>query len=115
MNLMLFGLFSKNVIAIAGCYYMMISHSLVSAALFLSIGILYDRYHTRNLYYLAGLSEFMPLFSFFYFIFTLSNMAAPLTPNFIGEFLIFTGIGLNSYSQVCLLGVAIVLSAIYSI
>lgn len=70
---------------------MLFGHALTSSALFFGIGLLYERYKTRLLFYYGGLSTFMPIFSFFYFIFILSNFAFPLTVNFVGEFLI--GIG----------------------
>lgn len=115
MNLSLLGLVSKNIIAIGGSYYLMLSHSIVSAAMFMCVGILYLRYHTRNLYYFGGINEVMPLFCLFYFIFTLSNMATPLTPNFIGEFLIFIGMINMHFIQTFVSAITIVLSAIYSI
>ena len=65
---------------------------LMSDALFICVGILYDRYHTRNILYYGGLVQVMPLFSVFFLIFTLANLGLPGTINFIGEFLILIGI-----------------------
>jgi NADH-quinone oxidoreductase subunit M len=70
---------------------MLFGHALTSSALFFGIGILYDRYKTRLLFYYSSLTLFMPLFSFFYFVFILSNFSFPLTVNFVGEFLIGVG------------------------
>lgn len=69
----------------------MLSHGIVSSALFLCIGILYDRYHTRLLAYYGGLNFFMPILSFSFLFFTLANVGFPGTSSFIGEFLIILG------------------------
>jgi len=61
MNFALIGLFSNNFIAIFGSFFMMFGHALVSSALFSTIGILYDRYKTRLIFYYSGLSLLMPL------------------------------------------------------
>ena len=71
----------------------MVSHGIVSSALFLLVGVLYDRYHTRNIYYYGGLVQIMPLFALFFFIFTISNFSFPGTSNFIGELLVLVGLG----------------------
>lgn len=69
----------------------MITHGLISSGLFLLVGILYDRYHTRTILYYRGLVLIMPLFIFFFFIFTMANIAFPGTGSFISEFLTFLG------------------------
>jgi NADH:ubiquinone oxidoreductase subunit 4 (subunit M) len=61
MNFSLIGLFSGNIIAILGSFFMMFGHAIVSSALFSSIGVLYDRYKTRILFYYGGLVFLMPL------------------------------------------------------
>ena len=66
MNFILIGLFSVDPIAISGSIYLMLSHGLVSSGLFICVGILYDRYHTRLLEYYGGLVNYMPLFSSFF-------------------------------------------------
>ncbi len=60
-----------NIISIIGSFFMMFAHAIVSSALFSSIGVLYDRYKTRLLFYYGGLVFLMPLFSSFFFIFIL--------------------------------------------
>ena len=92
MNFSLIGLFCMNIISIIGSFFMMFAHAIVSSALFSSIGILYDRYKTRLLFYYGGLVFLMPLFSSFFFIFILGNFGLPGTINFVGEFFIFLGI-----------------------
>jgi len=69
----------------------MITHGIISSGLFLLIGILYDRYHTRTLIYYRGLVLIMPLFILFFFIFSMANIAFPGTGSFISEFLTFLG------------------------
>jgi len=96
MNLVVLGLFSFTHQGIDGAMYLMMGHGIVSAALFLCVGDLYDRYHTRALKQFSGLVQVMPLFSIVFFIFTLANMGFPGTSNFVGEFLIMVGIFLQS-------------------
>jgi NADH-quinone oxidoreductase subunit M len=73
-------------LGVLGSFFMLFGHALTSSALFFGIGMLYDRYKTRLLFYYGSLSTFMPVFSFFYFVFVLSNFAFPFTVNFVGEF-----------------------------
>jgi NADH-quinone oxidoreductase subunit M len=92
MNLITLGIFSFNNIGIEGSILQSISHGFVSGALFLLIGILYDRYHSRLLYYYGGLVHTMPLYSMFFLFFTMANIALPGTSSFVGEFLLLSGI-----------------------
>jgi NADH-quinone oxidoreductase subunit M len=93
MNLAVLGLFSFTHQSIDGAIYLMLGHGIVSSALFFCVGDLYDRYHTRSLRQFSGLAQVMPIFSTFFFIFTLANMSFPGTSNFVGELLILAGIG----------------------
>lgn len=92
MNLIVLGIFTCTFQGLDGAIYLMIGHGIVSSGLFLCVGVLYDRYHTRLLRYYGGVGQIMPLFSIFFFLFTLANMSFPGTSNFIGEFLIFVGL-----------------------
>lgn len=96
MNASVIGLFSFNIYAIYGSILNMIAHGFTSAALFFLIGILYRKFHTKNITYYGGLATFMPYFHFYFLFFILSNIAFPGTFNFICELLIL--IGLNSWS-----------------
>lgn len=91
MNLIMIGLFSLEFSSIEGAIVQMISHGLVSGGLFLLIGVLYDRYHTRLIKYYGGVVQVMPIFATIFLIFTLANIAFPTTSSFVGEFLIFMG------------------------
>lgn len=91
MSVVNLGLFSNTISGIEGGIFLMLAHGIVSPALFIMVTFLYDRHHTRIIKYYRGLTSSMPLFSLIFFIFTLANMATPLTSNFIGEFLTFSG------------------------
>lgn len=92
MNFIVLGLFSVSLQGIEGSILQMISHGLISSGLFFSIGCLYDRYHTRFIYYYGGLAHTMPLFSCILFIYILANMSIPGSSSFIGELLILVGV-----------------------
>jgi NADH-quinone oxidoreductase subunit M len=91
MGVVTIGIFSSVSQSILGSIFLMVSHGIVSGALFLCIGVLYERYHTRIIKYYAGLLTTMPLFATFFTIFTLANIGLPGTSSFIGEYLIIAG------------------------
>jgi len=91
MGLTTIGLFSMNSQGILGAVLLMISHGIVSSALFLCVGFLYERHHTRVVKYFTGLLHTMPLFSTLFVVFVLGNIGLPSTSSFIGEFLILLG------------------------
>lgn len=115
MNFAVLGIFSFNLQGIEGSLFLMLSHGIVSSALFICVGILYDRYHTRLVLYYGGLAYNMPMFSFFFFLFTLANLSLPGTSSFIGEFLILLGIFQTNTFVTCAASLSIVLGAVYSI
>lgn len=92
MNLVTLGIFSFNIMGIEGAILQSISHGFVAGAMFLLIGILYDRYHSRLLYYYGGLVHMMPIYSVLFLIFTMANIALPGTSSFVGEFLLLAGV-----------------------
>lgn len=104
MNFALLGYFSNNLFGLTGGTLLMVSHGLVSSALFLLIGVLYDRYHTRSVLYYGGLVTAMPLFATLFFIFTISNFSFPGTSNFIGEIVTIFGLGMSPNRLVFILG-----------
>ena len=91
-NTGLLALFSNDIQGICAAVYFMISHGLVSSGLFLLVGVLYDRYHTRTIRYYRGLVMIMPLYVLFLLLFSLANVAVPGTAGFIGEFMSFIGL-----------------------
>ena len=91
MNFVTIGMFALNLQSIEGSILLMLSHGIVSSALFLCVGVLYDRHHTRLLYYYKGITQVMPLFSAIFLLFTMANISLPGTSSFVGEFLILMG------------------------
>ncbi len=91
MNLVILGIFSFNTIGIEGAILQSLSHGFVASALFLVIGVVYDRYKTRLVQYYGGLASVMPLYIFIFLFFTLANISFPGTSSFVGEFLILIG------------------------
>ncbi|PCI24065.1 MAG: hypothetical protein COB67_11955 [SAR324 cluster bacterium] len=91
MNLVIIGIFSFNIIGLEGAVLQSLSHGFVSSALFLLIGVLYDRHHTKMIKYYSGLVHTMPVFSIIFLIFTMANIGLPGTSSFVGEFLLLLG------------------------
>ena len=115
MGFVTLGLFSLNAQGIEGAILLMLSHGFVASALFLCIGILYDRTHTRLIRYYGGLVQTMPLFSFFFFVFTLGNLSLPGTSSFVGEFLILLGVFQTNTFIATLAATGMILGGAYSI
>ena len=86
------GLFAFNVQGLEGAMMVMLGHGLVSGALFLCVGVIYDRMHTREIERYGGLSINMPYYALFFLLFTMASIGLPGTSNFIGEFLALAGI-----------------------
>lgn len=115
MNFVTLGIFSLNIQGIEGSLLIMLSHGIVSSALFLSVGVIYDRHKTRLVKYYRGLTLVMPLFSIIFLFFTLANMSVPGTSSFIGEFLVLNGLFQINIFTTILASTAIILGAAYSI
>nr|YP_001315113.1 NADH dehydrogenase subunit 4 [Chlorokybus atmophyticus]ABO15103.1 NADH dehydrogenase subunit 4 [Chlorokybus atmophyticus] len=115
MNFVTIGLFSLNIQGIEGSLLLMLSHGLVSSALFLCVGALYDRHKTRLIQYYGGCVQTMPLFSLFFLIFTLGNLSLPGTSSFVGEFLILVGSFQSNTMITTLAATGMVLGAAYSL
>jgi len=91
MNLVVLGIFSFNSIGLAGSIIQSLSHGFVASALFLLIGVVYDRHGSRMVKYYGGLVHVMPLYSTVFLFFTMANIGLPGTSSFVGEFLILVG------------------------
>lgn len=113
MAFSILGFFSMNHNGLIGSFYTLFSHAWISGALFILIGMLYNRYHSRILSYYRGLSLTMPIFSIYFIFFAFANMSFPLTASFIGEILIFYGIYVNNIILTVLAGIAIYFSTVY--
>lgn len=115
MNFALLGLFTQTHLGIEGSILLMLNHGIVSSALFFGIGIIYDRYKTRNIRYFGNVVKFMPVFAVFFFITTLANMGFPGTGSFISEFFILIGI-FDQNAFVAIMGsLGLILGAIFCI
>ena len=115
MNLVIIGLFSFNSIGLEGAILQSISHGFVASALFIIIGVVYDRHHTRMIKYYGGLVHTMPIYVTVFLFFTLSNIGLPGTGSFVGEFLILIG-SFSTNIIVTLLGATgMVLGGCYSL
>ena len=115
MNLVMLGIFSFNVIGIEGAIFQSLSHGFVASALFLVIGVVYERYHTRLVKYYGGLASVMPLYIAIFLFFTMANIAFPGTSSFIGEFLILAGSFKCNTSVTFLGATGVVIGACYSL
>jgi len=91
MGYIILGLFAFNHYGIAGGLYQMLNHGISTGALFLLVGMIYERTHSREISKYGGLAAVLPLFTISFFIVTLSSIAVPLTNGFVGEFLILLG------------------------
>src|SRR6478752_2698529 len=91
MGFVTMGLFTLTPQGIQGAMFQMVSHGIVSGALFLCVGVIYDRMHTREIVAYGGLTERMPIYAVVFMVFTMANVGLPGTSGFIGEFLTLLG------------------------
>tara|TARA_B100001057_G_C22207009_1_gene703076 strand:- start:72 stop:578 length:507 start_codon:yes stop_codon:yes gene_type:complete len=91
----------------------MISHGLISAALFLCVGVVYDRLHSRLISSYGGLVNFLPKYSFLFLVFALAALGLPGTTGFLGEFLVLTGSFQKNYLVAMLATIGVILGAAY--
>nr|YP_010620090.1 NADH dehydrogenase subunit 4 [Pterosiphonia complanata]WAX04103.1 NADH dehydrogenase subunit 4 [Pterosiphonia complanata] len=115
MGFVTLGIFSLNIIGIEGSIILMLSHGLISSAMFFCVGILYDRHNSRILKYFGGLVQVMPLFVIFFMFFSFANISFPGTSSFIGEFLILIGLSKISFVIISFGLLGIIFSAGYAI
>ena len=115
MNLAVIGVFSLNYYGYLGALAVMRAHGLCSAGLFMCIGMLYIRYHTRVLPTLTGLAKVMPIFALVFGFYSLANMSFPGTFNFVSELLLLQGIFLNNATLAFFSLYGVIYSGIYSL
>ena len=113
MGVITLGVFALNVEGIAGAVYLMIGHGIVSGALFMSVGVLYDRRKTKMIKEFGGLAHNMPVFAVVYCVILMASVGLPLTVGFIGEFLALLGFYKVSPLLTFIGALTIVLSAVY--
>ncbi|CAM1653500.1 MULTISPECIES: NADH-quinone oxidoreductase subunit M [Bartonella] len=115
MGYVTMGIFAANEQGIEGAIYQMLSHGIVSAALFLCVGVIYDRMHTREIAAFGGLANNMPKYAVAFMVFTMANIALPGTSGFLGEFLTLIGVfQVNSWVAV-IATTGVILSASYAL
>ena len=115
MGFVTLGIFSMNQQSIDGAIFQMISHGIISAALFLLVGVIYDRMHTRDIDFYGGLVSLMPKYALFFIFFTMANVGLPGTSGFVGEFLVLLGTFQVSKLVTIFASLGIVLSACYGL
>lgn len=113
LGLVMLGVFVLNVQGVQGGIYQMLNHGLSTGALFLIVGMIYERRHTKKIAEFGGIAKVMPKFAFFFMIATLSSIGLPLLNGFVGEFLILLGAFKWDYRYSILGATGIVLGALY--
>jgi len=113
MGFVTLGIFALNIQGVEGGLLQMINHGIVTGALFLSVGIVYDRTHTRKIADYGGLATVMPIYAAFFMVFTLASIGLPATNGFIGEFLILLGGFTKSKLAGVLASTGIIIGAAY--
>jgi NADH-quinone oxidoreductase subunit M len=115
MGFVTIGIFAASQQGVDGAIFQMLSHGLVSSALFLCVGVIYDRMHTREISAYGGLADRMPLYAFCFMVFTLANVGLPGTSGFVGEFLSLLGAFRINTWVAFLATTGIILSAAYAL
>ncbi|MBX7247666.1 MAG: NADH-quinone oxidoreductase subunit M [Caulobacteraceae bacterium] len=115
MGFVTMGIFAGNDLGVQGAVFQMISHGLISGALFLCVGVVYDRMHTREIAFYGGLAERMPWYAATFMLFTMANVGLPGTSGFIGEITTMAGTYQVSTWTVFLAATGVILSAVYAL
>ena len=115
MGFVTIGIFAFNSQGLEGGIFQMISHGIVSAALFLCVGVVYDRMHTREISDYGGVVNTMPNYSIIFMIFILAGLGLPGTSGFVGEFLVLVGAFKTNYLVLFFAATGVILSACYSL
>jgi len=113
MGYVTLGIFTFTKQGLEGSIFQMISHGLISAALFLCVGVVYDRLHSRMISTYGGLVNYLPKYSFLFIVFALAGLGLPGTSGFLGEFLVLAGTIQKSYLATILATFGVVLGAAY--
>ena len=115
MGFVTMGIFAMNTYGLQGAIFQMLSHGLVSGALFFCVGVIYDRMHTREIAFYGGIVKYMPVYAAFFLFFTMANVGLPGTSGFVGE--ILTMVGAYQVNPWIAFGAAMgmILSAVYAL
>jgi NADH-quinone oxidoreductase subunit M len=115
MGFVTLGIFAGNVWGVQGAIFQMLSHGVISAALFLCVGVVYDRMHTREIAFYGGLAKRMPWYAATFMLFTMGNVGLPGTSGFVGEILTMTGAYGAATWAVLIAATGGILSAVYAL
>ncbi|MDR3474306.1 MAG: NADH-quinone oxidoreductase subunit M, partial [Devosia sp.] len=115
MGFVTMGIFSGNAQGVQGAIFQMLSHGVISGALFLCVGVVYDRMHTREIAFYGGLTERMPWYAATFMLFTMGNVGLPGTSGFVGEILTMTGAYHASTWTVIFAASGVIYSAVYAL
>ena len=115
MGFVTMGIFAGNALGVQGAVFQMLSHGLISGALFLCVGVVYDRMHTREIALYGGLTARMPWFAAIFMLFTMANVGLPGTSGFIGEVLTLVGVYQVSTWTVLFAASGVIFSAVYAL
>ncbi|WP_309629791.1 NADH-quinone oxidoreductase subunit M [Brevundimonas sp.] len=115
MGFVTMGIFAGNAQGLQGAVFQMLSHGLISGALFLCVGVVYDRMHTREIAFYGGLTNRMPWYAAIFLMFTMANVGLPGTSGFIGEILTLTGVYQASTWAAFVAATGVILSAVYAL
>jgi NADH-quinone oxidoreductase subunit M len=115
MGFVTIGIFSATPQGVQGAVFQMVSHGIVSGALFLIVGIIYDRMHTRAIDAYGGLADRMPVYAALFMLFTMANVGLPGTSGFVGEFLSLLGTFRVNITTAFFATTGIILSAVYAL
>jgi NADH-quinone oxidoreductase subunit M len=113
MGVIILGIFALNVEGIGGSIFLMISHGVVSGALFMLVGVIYDRRHTKMMNEFGGLAKSMPIYATIFGVMLMASVGLPLTIGFVGEFLSLLGFFAVSPVMTGIAGTTIILGAVY--
>ncbi len=115
MGFVTMGIFSGNAQGVQGAIFQMLSHGVISGALFLCVGVVYDRMHTREIAFYGGVVNRMPWYAAVFMLFTLGNVGLPGTSGFVGEILTMTGVyGVSTWTALIATS-GVILSAVYAL
>ena len=115
MGFVTMGIFSGNPYGVQGAIFQMLSHGVISGALFLCVGVLYDRMHTREIAFYGGVVNRMPHYAAVFMLFTLGNVGLPGTSGFVGEILTMTGVyGVSTWTAL-IAALGVIFSAVYAL
>jgi NADH-quinone oxidoreductase subunit M len=115
MGFVTMGIFAGNALGVQGAVFQMLSHGIISGALFLCVGVVYDRWHTREIAFYGGVTKLMPHYAFVFLLFTMANVGLPGTSGFIGEITTMTGAYKWATWVAFVAALGVIFSAVYAL